>query len=171
MLSEIKDCEKPKKSTIKFYIDLLIFFPFVLLALSGLIIQINYDIGDIKDTATFLRLNRYEWLLIHKISAVISTIGISIHIFLNIAWIKMVLLKKTYKRFNGNTQITIWLSIIAITSTITGLIPWLFLSKEARHTIIEIHDELGIILTLLFILHLFKHWKWIANKFSDISKR
>ena len=84
MASEIKNTEKSKKSTINLYIVLFVFLPFVLLVLSGLIIQINYHIGDIKDTVTVLGLNRYEWLHIHKISALTSIIGISIHVFLNI---------------------------------------------------------------------------------------
>lgn len=172
-MGAIKEVYKSKKSTTFFYINAFILMPFVLLALSGLLIQINYHAGHMADTAVVLGLNRYGWLLLHKVTAVISIIGLSIHIFLHMGWLKAVLLKKLYKKPNRNTQTTMWLLILTTVTTLTGIISWLSAPATAyeRHSIIEIHDKIGIFLIILFVLHIINHWKWITYTFSDIRKR
>jgi hypothetical protein len=172
-LSTVNNVNKLKKSTIFFYVNAIIFLPFVLLALSGLLIQINYHAGHMADTAVVLGLNRYAWLLLHKITAVISIIGLSIHIFLHMGWLKAVFFKKLYKKPNWNTRITMWLLILTVATALTGIIPWLLAPAKAhaRHSFIDIHDKIGIILIILFVLHIINHWKWITYTFSDILKR
>ncbi len=172
-MSTIIKVNKTKKSTIFFYVDTIILSPFILLAISGLLIQINYHAGEMTDTAVVLGLNRYEWLLIHKITAVISIIGLSIHLFLHMSWLKTVFLKNSYKKPNRNTKITLWLLILAIATALTGIISWLLAPAmtHARHIAIDIHDKIGIILIIIFVLHIINHWKWITYTFSDIRKR
>ncbi len=172
-MSTIIKVNKTKKSTIFFYVDTIILSPFILLAISGLLIQINYHAGEMTDTAVVLGLNRYEWLLLHKITAVISIIGLSIHLFLHMSWLKTVLLKKSYKKPNRNTKITMWLLILAVATALTGIIPWLLApaTSHARHSVIDIHDKIGIILIILFVLHIINHLKWITYTFSDILGR
>ena len=172
MITIIK-VNKPKKSTTFFYVNTIIFLPFVLLALSGLLIMINYHAGQMTDTAVVLGLNRYEWLLLHKITAVISIIGLSVHLFLHMSWLKTVLMKKLHKKLNQNTKITMWLLILAVATALTGIISWLLAPAIAhsRHSVIEIHDKMGIILTILFVLHIINHLKWITHTFTDILSR
>ncbi|MFZ5597025.1 MAG: DUF4405 domain-containing protein [Bacillota bacterium] len=154
------------KSNTNFYIDLLIFFPFIILAFSGLLIQINYHAGGLSSETTVLGLNNSGWLNLHKMTAVISLIGIAIHVFLHAGWIKMVFKKK--KASGKNAKITLCLLIFFIIVSITGLIPWIFMSvaSHARFIAIEFHDKIGIILTVLFIFHLVNHRRWIARKIS-----
>lgn len=153
-----------------FYVNSITFLPFILLAFSGLLIQINYHAGHLTDTAVVLGLNRYGWLLLHKITAVISIIGLSAHLFLHVGWLKAVLLKKLYKKSRRNTKITLWLLISAVATALTGIISWLLAPAMvyARHSIIEIHDKIGIILIILFVLHIVNHWKWLNCTFLDI---
>ena len=117
-----------------------------------------------------LGLNRYGWLLLHKITAVISIIGLSAHLFLHVGWLKAVLLKKLYKKSRRNTKITLWLLISAVATALTGIISWLLAPAMvyARHSIIEIHDKIGIILIIIFVLHIVNHWKWLTCTFLDI---
>ncbi len=122
-MSTIIKVKKPKKSTIFFYVDTIIFFPFILLALSGLLIQFNYHHEDMADTAVVLGLNRYGWLLLHKTTAVISIIGLSIHIFLHMGWLKAVFFKKLYKKTNPNTRITMWLLILTVATALPASSP------------------------------------------------
>lgn len=155
------------KSDINFYTELFTFFPFIFLAFSGLLIQINYHVGDLLDEATVLGVNRNGWLYLHKIASLISLLGITIHVFLHTGWIKMLFKRKTLRSANKNTKITVWLLIAFITTSLTGIISWLILPAHARLGAIEIHDKIGIILTVLFIIHLVNHWRWLARKFSN----
>lgn len=172
-MSTIIKVKTPKKSTTFFYVNTIIFFPFILLALSGLLIQFNYHLGDMADTAVVLGLNRYEWLLLHKITAVISIIGLSVHLFLHMSWLKTVFFKKLFKKSSRTIKITSWLLILAVATALTGIISWLLAPAmtHTRHSAIEIHDKLGILLIILFVLHIINHLKWITYTFSDILGR
>ncbi|MCL5057624.1 MAG: hypothetical protein M1130_06435, partial [Actinobacteria bacterium] len=68
---------------------------------------------------------------------------------------------------NKNAKITVWLLIAFITASLTGIISWLILPAHARLGAIEIHDKIGIILSVLFIFHFVNHRRWIARKFSN----
>lgn len=155
------------KSNINFYTGLLIFFPFIFLAFSGLLIEINYHAGGLLDEATVLGVNRNGWLYLHKIASVISLLGITIHIFLHAGWIKMLFKRKTLRSANKNAKVTVWLLIVFITASLIGIISWLILPEHAHHGAIEIHDKMGIILTILFIFHFVNHWRWIVRRFSN----
>lgn len=93
---------KSNKSNINFYTGLFIFFPFIFLAFSGLLIQINYHAGGLLDEATVLGVNRNGWLYLHKIASLISLLGITIHVFLHTGWIKMLFKRKTIRSANKN---------------------------------------------------------------------
>ncbi len=156
-----------KKSTALVYVNSIIFLPFILLAFSGLLIQHSYNLEHMADSAAVLGLNRYEWLLFHKITALISFAGVSVHVSLHMNWLKAVLLKKLYKKPNLSIKITLWLLILTAATALTGFYSWLFApTAYARHNFIEIHDKAGIILTILFILHILQHWKWIIHSFA-----
>lgn len=158
-----------KKSTALIYVNAIIFFPFLILAFSGLLLQHNYHLEHMADTVSVLGLNRSGWLLLHKITAVLSAAGVSLHVSLHINWLKAVFLKKLYKKPNRNIQITLWLLILAAATILTGIYPWLFApTAQIRHNFIEIHDKIGILLAILFILHKINHWRWFTHTFSHI---
>lgn len=160
------------KSNINFYIELFILFPFVLLAFSGILIQINYHAGGLLDEANVLGANRNGWLYLHKIVSVISLFGITMHVFLHTWWIKMLFRGRTFRGVK-NVKITLWLLILFIITTLTGLVSWLVLSvdEHARFIVIEIHDKIGIILIILVIFHFVNNWRWMAKKLCNSVKR
>lgn len=158
-----------KKSTALIYVNAIIFFPFLILAFSGLLLQHSYHLEHMAGTVSVLGLNRSGWLLLHKITAVLSAAGVSMHVSLHMNWLKAVFLKKLYKKPNWNIQITLWLLILAAVTILTGIYPWLFApTAQIRHGFIEIHDKMGILLAILFILHKLNHWKWIIRTISSI---
>lgn len=139
-------------------------------AFSGLLIAIYYHAGDLLDKATVLRVNSSGWLYLHKLTAVISLLGITIHVLLHTSWIKMLFKKKTLRSANKTTKITVSLLIAFIATSLTGIICWLTLPAHVRleaFEIAEIYEKIGIILTVLFIFHFVNHWRWIAGKFSN----
>lgn len=157
------------KSDINFYTGLFIFFPFIFLAFSGLLIAIYYHAGGYLEQATVLGVNRSGWLYFHKLTAVISLLGITVHLFLHTGWIKM-LLKKKILGSTKSTKITVLLFIALFAVSLTGIFCWLFLPAHVhleKYKIIEIHEKIGIILTVLFIFHFINHWRWMVRKFSN----
>ncbi len=168
-METINKVTRLKKSTVFFYLDAIIFFPFVIMAFSGLLIQHSYHLEHLADTVSVLGLNRSGWLLLHKITAVMSMAGLSIHVSLHMNWLKAVLLKKLYKKPNRTIKITLWLLFLTTVTALTGFYAWLIApTVHVRHDYIEIHDKIGIILSILFILHIINHWRWIIHTFSDI---
>lgn len=94
-------------------------------------------------------------------------LGITIHLFLHTGWIKILLKKKIFGSAK-TTKITVLLLIAFFAASLTGIFCWLTLPAYMRlekFEIIEIHEKIGIILTVLFIFHFINHWRWIARKF------
>lgn len=161
--------KKSNKPNFNFYTALFNFFPFIFLAFSGLLIAIFYHAGGHLDQATVLGVNRSGWLYFHKLMAVISLLGITIHLYLHTGWIKM-LLKKKILGSAKTTKITVLLLIVFLAVSLTGIFCWMFLPdyiRPEKFGIIEIHEKIGITLIILFIFHLINHWQWIARKFSN----
>jgi hypothetical protein len=131
--------------------------------LSGLLLQIEYHIGNHGNNAIneqVFGVYYNGWPVIHKISIVILLSCIMVHIYHHWKWFKIVIKKRLLRK---NVQV-LMLSIIFILVAITGLIPWLIHLMKGnilpRKVFIEIHDKLAIILTVYLILHVFKRLKW-----------
>ena len=79
----------------KLWIDIILFIDFIILASSGFILKFIYPAGEKsgKAGAIFL-VDRFTWLRLHSITAIILTILVLIHIFLNWNWIKCMLFRK-----------------------------------------------------------------------------
>jgi hypothetical protein len=78
------------------------------------------------------------------------------------------------------------LSLLSLVEAISGFILWFALPSGGgrgrldltylgvtRHTWTEIHDWIAIALTVILIIHLALHWKWVArmmrNTFAQIN--
>lgn len=154
---------KTNKSTVNFYIDSLLLLICLLLSLSGLIIQIKYHAGHRPDTEAVLGLSRYGWLVLHKISAVLIAIGLTVHGVLHINWFKYALLRAQKAR-SKTTKINIYLLATYTVTAITGFVAWLLLSGVAERGITEIHDKISFLLIIFFVMHIISHWSWIIKK-------
>lgn len=143
-------------------------------AFSGMLIQINYHMGNHGNIATddfVFGINYHGWTVIHKVSIVVLSLLMIYHIWQHWKWYKVVFTKRLFAK---NRQVLIF-SILFVVVAITGLIPWfidLLKGDEIqRKAFIEIHDKLTIILTIYLILHILKRWKWFFTTFEKIKKK
>ncbi|MCK9613828.1 MAG: DUF4405 domain-containing protein [Bacteroidales bacterium] len=163
---------KIRKAKFNFWINLISLLPVSLLAFTGLLIQLNYHMKRYNDSCAVWGLDRADWLILHKACAVISIITILLHLYLHWNWLKMAFTKRRLKNGTRVKKNSLWLSIIFLLATITSIISWFFIEDklQAKH-VIEIHDKLGIVLSILIIVHLIQHFSWIKRLFKKDTYR
>jgi len=137
---------------------------------SGLLIQINYHIGNHGNKVTtddVFGINYEGWTDFHKISIVMLSALMIYHIQKHWKWYKVVIMKKL---FTKNRQVII-LSGFFLLAAITGIIPWLTDMMNGdemqRKVFIEIHDKITLFLSFYLIVHVIKKSKWF---FTNIEK-
>lgn len=133
-------------------VSLLVFG--LIMTTSGLYIQLHYHLQE----SNVLGLR--QWTFIHKWSALIFMLIVISHILLHIKWFKLVLKKQLFRK----NRITIILTISMIIVSILGFAPWLLTlfptQFDLRHTLIEIHDKIGVAFIVILICHIVKRWRW-----------
>lgn len=126
----------------------------IIMSVSGLYIQINYHMLEANGSGFC------KCTLIHKWSALIFTLIILAHITQHLKWYKGVFRKHLFRK----NRITLFLTVTMIIVSLLGFTPWaliLFPTQFAlRHTLIEFHDKIGIILVAIMVGHVIKRWKW-----------
>ena len=135
--------------------------------LTGVLMQIGYHIG-VDDRTTMINhqmggLIYPQWQLFHQVAASVFFVLCLIHIYRHRKWYKGVIM---HKRFKRNREL-ITFSILFALSAILGFWPWLYNNGEAqtlRHTLIEIHDKVSIVLIFFIVLHIVKRRKRIHAK-------
>jgi len=152
----------------KFKLNLCLLIIGIVLTGSGFLLQFNYHMGHhgyIITSDKVLGLHYYCWSMFHKISSVIFSIIVLMHLYVNYNWIKGVVTKHLT---NKHKQVFIF-SILFIISAVTGFAAWCFSTIEAdelsRKTYIEIHDKITLILFVFLILHV-----WKRRKRIDLTK-
>jgi 2-oxoglutarate ferredoxin oxidoreductase subunit delta len=175
-LSEISIVEFEKfknyrKLKFGFVINITLFITAVISALSGLLIQFYYHMGNHMHTA-LNQTSELEYLnltTIHKIGIVIFTISTAIHFSLHWKWYKNVLMNR---KISKNIQVLTF-SVIFLALAFTGLIPWIIDiangNQDTRRMLIEIHDKVSFIFIIYFILHFAKRIKWYLNTYESIK--
>jgi hypothetical protein len=149
------------KSTLIFSIDLLLLFVSLIFVLSGLLIQVKYHMNH--STPIIVYSYGYFFLaILHTISSIIGFVLMVIHIIQHLKWYRA-LIKKILKHYRISDVL---LSIIFILTGLSGLTAWLisFLYPSTtlfpsgiEKAIIEIHDKLGVVFSILFVIHLYHH--------------
>ena len=87
--------------------------------------------------------------------------------------------------------LAITIGILAIVEAVTGFVLWLGFPQGggggrgfgggqgagqlafwdiSRHTWIDIHDWVAVALTILVVLHVVLHWKWIVRMVKNLAK-
>lgn len=133
-------------------VSLLIFG--LTMTFSGLYIQIHYHIQD----SAPLRFS--QWTFIHKWSALLFTSIVAAHVALHLKWYNAVLEKQLFRK----NRVTLILTTFMFAASLSGFVPWtlsLFpFHSEFRHTLVEIHDKIGVIFMVVMIGHIIKRCKW-----------
>ncbi|MFH1049419.1 MAG: DUF4405 domain-containing protein [bacterium] len=157
-----------------FIINTGLFISGLVSVFSGLLIQVKYHMGNhgkITVNDQLFGISYPSWSAIHKISIVILSLLIIVHISRHWKWYKLVIKKMLIAK---NLKVLI-LSVIFILVAVTGLIPWfidLMNGDEVqRKAFIEIHDKLAIILSVLLILHVNKRIEWFFITFEKIINK
>ena len=135
--------------------------------LSGVVMQIGYHIGVADRTTVFYKpiwgMIYPEWQLCHQVVATVFFILCAIHIYRHRKWYKGVIERRIFKR---NREVLIFSALFAV-SAILGFLPWIINNGETqmlRHTLIEIHDKVSVVLIIFIVLHVMKRWKRIHQK-------
>lgn len=157
---------RPYKSMI---INLFLLVIGIAIVLSGFILQSQYHMGhhgEIITTDKVWSFDYFQWSFFHKISAILFSILVIIHLLLHDKWVKTVITKKLFRR---NRQILILLLLFIVT-TITGFIAWFYSLLNdimCRKICIEIHDKITLFLFLFLLLHILKRKNWFLNRFKS----
>ena len=87
------------RNKVNFWVDILMFIDFLIMAISGFILWFVYPAGKGSGGKAGVRflLDRFGWMEIHKLLAVIFLVLVVIHLLLHFNWIKA-MFKKSFSR-------------------------------------------------------------------------
>ncbi len=148
-----------------FYLDLANIIPFIMLIYTGLLLQGEYHMHGQPDWYRVWGLDRSGWLLLHKISAVISLTGITAHCLLH----RKVITATVKRIFKSNSRTKVLLSfyllLVYIPASLTALVAWAMFKNgdSARFLLLEVHDKLTLLLIILAVVHFATRLRWIVN--------
>lgn len=152
---------KNNNSTSKrnYNVDIAMLLPFLMLLFTGIIMLIYHTGKPYPETT--LGLDGESWLKAHVVSAIISFVLVGIHLSLHLTWFK--------KLFSGQLKNKYWvrnltLVILFLFALLTSFIPLLFFgeSDEAK-MMLGIHNKLGLLLIIFFVIHLLSYFKWLVS--------
>ncbi len=151
-------------------VNALNFIPFVLLAATGLILQIEYHMHHLPDASYVMGFNRPEWLGIHKLLAVVSLAGIAVHCVSHSKFIASTTRRLFDKTYRGRIASSYWLFLVYIPTLLTAMASWLLLggNELSRRSLVEVHDKLALVLVVLSVVHVVTRFKWMVKTFQRI---
>ena len=154
------------KTEHNFWLDVTIFVVLLITAITGfllwLVIPHQLDI-------VFLWFSRRAWVTAHICSWVVGLAGIVMHIVRHQGWLKALRgrpLNGMQEKLRTNRVVDriMWFTFIA--TNVFGATAWA-LHFGSNIYIVRVPDSLhvifGVACTILMILHLALHWKWIAS--------
>lgn len=143
---------------------LLAFIPFVLLICTG-VVMLVYHIGK-QDTRVIAGLGKADWLMMHKITAIVAFPMVAWHLVLHYSWfVKLVTLKLKNKYKGANLT----LFIVYVLSIATAVLSWLvFQDSKVGDGLRGIHSKLGFLLIVFLGFHLKNYLPWIVKMTKKI---
>ena len=143
------------------------------MAISGFVMQFGYHMGhhgNSDENNPVLGMYYSGWSNSHKISIVIASLLIIVHIVLHWEWYKTIITKKLLAR----NKFVITLTIIFMIVGVTGYIPWFVKlwggSDWTRKIFVEIHDKMTFLLFVCLVIHVTKRFRWFVTAFAKIKK-
>ena len=140
----------------RLYLNLgnLVFF--LIVAFTGLVIQIRYHMHAAPDVYLTMGFDKARWVLLHQTSAVVFFAGLVVHCLANrqfVATGTRRIMSGILKPFLSQSY---WLFLISVPACLTALSSWLFFggSEQARVALIETHDKLGWLLVIFGLIHI-----------------
>jgi hypothetical protein len=157
----------------KFVLNISLVIAALAMVFSGFMIQFNYHMGHHGQIAAMeevLGLDYYQWSGLHKISIILISTLVIIHLFWHYQWFKTMITKKRLAR---NRQVILFLLIFLFTA-FTGYAAWVYAQfadgEFQRKLFIEIHDKITLILLVFLVLHIVKRRNWFVNAYKRLKK-
>jgi hypothetical protein len=159
-----------KSTKINFYLNLLNFVPFLIVIITGLILQIEYHMHRLTDYYIVSGLNKSGWLIIHKISATISLIGFIVHCIMHWKFISITSRKILGQKSLSSVSLSYWLFIICIPTCFFAMASWIIFNQgePARFLFVEIHDKLALLLIIFSIIHIILRTGWMLRTYKKL---
>ncbi len=150
---------KNTKAARNYYVDIVSFVPFLLSILSGIVMLIYHISGN--SDYKIIGFGREKWLLAHQILSLIALPFIFLHLSLHSFWLKKLFSLQLKSNHKGKN---ITLFIVFILCVTTSLLSWLVFKDSVIGNLLRgLHNKLGVIMTLFFILHISAYSKWLIN--------
>jgi hypothetical protein len=140
---------------------------------TGFLIQFKFHMGHhgrIDAKAIVLGLDHSGWSGAHKISIVVVSALVIVHVVGHWNWYRTVV----RKRLISKNRLAVTLTIVFVLASITGYVPWLAgaagASAAVRRGFVEVHDKLALVLFGCLLLHVAKRAEWFAHAFKKLNK-
>lgn len=128
---------------------------FILVALTGSLLQIQYHMHGLPDSWPVLGLSKAGWVVLHKASAPLFLAGIAAHCWLKRRFVTTLTWRIVHRQLSALSSLSYDLFLICLPTCVTALASWILLGagNPGRWVLIEIHDKLGWLLILFAVLH------------------
>jgi hypothetical protein len=154
------------KTERNFWLDGSIFVALLITTLTGFILWL---VIPHKLDTIFLGFSRSVWIAAHISSALVGLAGIVMHIVMHRGWLKALRGRPLGRmpeklRLNRVVDRILWITFIA-TSVFGGIACALHLGNDMYVVRVpdRLHGMFGVAWTILMLVHLALHWKWIAS--------
>ena len=149
-----------------FWLDGTIFVAFLITTITGFILWL---VIPHKLDIVFLGFSRSEWVAAHICSGMVGLAGIVMHIVWHWGWLKALRgrpLSGMPEKLRANRVVDriMWFAFIA-TNVFAALAWALHLGDDIYSVSVpdRLHVVFGVACTILMVVHLALHWKWIAS--------
>jgi hypothetical protein len=155
-----------KQTKRNFWLDVTIFVALLITTITGFILWL---VIPHKLDIVFLGFSRSVWAVAHIYSGVVGLAGIVIHIVRHWGWLKALRgrpLSRMPEKQRTNRVVDRIMWITYILTNVFGAIAWALHFGDGIY-IVRVPDRLhvvfGVAWTILTIVHLALHWKWITS--------
>jgi hypothetical protein len=155
---------KMNKTKLNYFIDLIFFIQFLLVGYSGIVMYFNRH-----DASQILR-------LIHDKIGILMLVFFVIHIALHWKWVVLTTKSLFSKRetITGRRKLNYLVDLIFFVQFVlvgySGLVMY-FNHHGAGFILNFIHDKIGILMLVFFVIHIALHWKWIVLTTKNLLRR
>lgn len=170
------------KTKANFWLDMVLLTLFATTAITGLLLWLIVPGGRDNQGLTFLTLTHYDWNEIHVWAGIGMLIGSMVHLVWHWQWISCIA-DRIFGKVAQQARLNFWLDVLLFTFfllvNVSGLLVWFVLPSGGfqggrnpfyNMTILaltrqdwrDLHLWTGVTLTIVLIVHLVLHWRWIA---------
>lgn len=155
-----------------FYLNLLNFAFFLLIAFTGSLLQLEYHMHGTPEIHPVMGFSKSGWVLLHKASATLFLAGIAGHCALNWRFVSASTRRILSRRLPASASLSYWLFVICVPTCLTAMVSWTLFSLEnpARFLLVETHDKLGWLLILFSVIHIVSRTKRMTGAYRRMHQ-